>query len=97
MGRDREDLHASRTHDACRLGSSGRRAPEDASSLDRHTIDREIAARALPPVDSVRADLRDKAGVLRQGGDETLLERRLLDELKPILHEDPPQTDLVRD
>src|SRR5439155_25961131 len=65
MGRGREDLHASRTHDAGRLGSSGRRAPEDASSPDRHTIDREIAAPALPPVDPVRPYLRDKAGVLR--------------------------------
>src|SRR5207247_11006582 len=49
----------------------------------------------LAAVHAIRTDLRDQGGVPRQRLDQAPLERRLLDQLQPVLHEDPAQTDLV--
>src|SRR5881396_2685585 len=49
----------------------------------------------LAAVHAIRTDLRDQGGVPRERRDQALLERRLFDQLQPVLHEDPAQTDLV--
>src|SRR5207247_5195928 len=49
----------------------------------------------LAAVHAIRTDLRDQGGVPRQRRDQALLERRLFDQLQPVLHEDPAQIDLV--
>src|SRR5258706_13692792 len=54
-----------------------------------------VHRRRLAPVAPIRPDARKESRVLSQRGDQALLQRRLLGELKPIFHEDPPQPDVV--
>src|SRR2546422_9388824 len=55
------------------------------------------ALKASSAIDAVRAHARHEGGVLGERGDQLLLERRLLDELKAIFHEDPAQPRVVRE